>query len=315
MLPLFLTLGLAAQFQVSGLRETAPEPYQTDDPAIWVNKSDPAKSLIFGTVKMAAPHGAIAVYSLDGARLQRVPNVDRPNNIDVAYGFRLGNRTVDLAIATERNKNRLRVFEIVPGVGLKDLAALPIFDQPMGIGLYTRKSDNALFAVLSRKTGPSGSYLWQYQITATAAGALTATKVRAFGLFSGTKEIEAVAIDHEREHIYYADEGAGIRKYHANPAHPEASKELALFATTGWKGDREGIAIYKDFIVATDQQHPDSVFHVFHRDTLKELSTFRIGADTTDGIEISPTGLFIAMNDSRHNFILANLQIKNPAPQ
>jgi 3-phytase len=309
MLPLILTLGLAAQFQVTGLRETTPEPHQTDDPAIWINKKDPSKSLIFGTVKMAAPDGAIAVYNLQGARLQRIPNVDRPNNIDVAYGFRLGNRTIDIAVATERNKNRLRVFEIVPGVGLKDLAALPVFDQPMGIGLYTRKSDKALFAVLSRKTGPSGSYLFQYQIN-SANGAITATKVRAFGAFSGTKEIEAVAIDHEREHIYYSDEGAGIRKYHANPAHPEASKELALFATTGWKGDREGIAIYKDFIVATDQQHPDSEFHVFHRDTLKELSVFRLGADTTDGIEISPTGLFIAMNDSRHNFILANLVLK-----
>ena len=80
MLPLLLTLGLAAQFQITGLRETTPEPHQTDDPAIWINKKDPAKSLIFGTVKMAAPDGAIAVYNLQGARLQRIPNVDRPNN-------------------------------------------------------------------------------------------------------------------------------------------------------------------------------------------------------------------------------------------
>ena len=44
---------------VKTLRETGPEPHQTDDPAIWVNKRNPVESLIFGTVKMAAPDGAI----------------------------------------------------------------------------------------------------------------------------------------------------------------------------------------------------------------------------------------------------------------
>ena len=304
MLPLLLTAGLLAQADVQALRETPSEPHQTDDPAFWVNKKNPAESLLFGTVKMAAPDGAIAVYRLDGTRLQRVPNMDRPNNIDVAYGLRIGNRKVDVAVATERNKNQLRVFEIVPSVGLKDLAALPVFDQPMGVALYTRRSDKALFAIVSRKTGPSGGYLWQYRISADTAGKLTAVKVREFGNFSGAKEIEAVAIDPEREHVYYSDEGAGIRKYYANPAHPDAAKELALFGTTGWKGDREGIAIHRGYIVATDQQRANSEFHVFARDTLKELGLFRVGTSSTDGIDISSSGIFAAMNDSRHNFSL-----------
>jgi 3-phytase len=241
----------------------------------------------------------------------RIPNVDRPNNIDVAYGLRVGSRTIDIAVATERNQHRLRVFEIVPGVGLKDLAALPVFEgqtgaaaQPMGIAMYTRRADKALFAIVSRKSGPSGSYLWQYRISVGAGGKLQAAKIREFGAFSGSKEIEAVAIDPEREHVYYSDEGAGIRKYHADPSHPEAAKELALFAQTGWKGDREGIAVYREYVVGTDQQHPNSEFHVFDRDSLRELGIFRIGADTTDGIDIGKNGLFIAMNDSRHNFIL-----------
>jgi len=308
MLQLILTAGLLAQVDVTALRETVPEPHQTDDPAIWVNKRNPAESLIFGTIKMAAPDGAIAVYRLDGTRLMSVPNVDRPNNIDVAYGVKIGPRTIDIAVATERNKGRLRVFEIIPGAGLKDLAALPVFEGqtgpaalPMGIALYTRRSDKALFAIVSRKTGPSGAYLWQYQIT----GDLKAMKVREFGIFSGSTEIESVAIDPEREHVYYSDEGAGIRKYHANPSHPEAAKELALFAQTGWKGDREGIAIHRGYIIATDQRNPNSEFHVFSRDTLKDLGVFRVGAGTTDGIDISSAGLFVAMNDTRHNFILA----------
>jgi 3-phytase len=309
---LILATGLRAQVDVPATGETDPEQHQTDDPAIWLDKKNPATGFIFGTIKMAAPEGGIAVYRLDGTRLMTVPNLDRPNNIDVAYGLRLGGRTIDIAVATERNKQQLRVFEIVPGTGLKDLASLAVFGgeagaaaQPMGIALYRRPKDGVLFAIVSRKTGPSGSYLWQYHLQEDAQGKLQAKKVREFGVFSGSKEIEAVAVDSQRGHVYYSDEGAGIRKYYADPSHPQANRELALFGQTGWKGDREGLAIYGKYVVATDQQHPNSEFHVFSIDTLRELGVFRVGADTTDGIDISPLGLFVAMNDSRHNFILA----------
>jgi 3-phytase len=313
MLPLFLSLSLLAQVDITALRETASEPQQTDDPAIWLHPKDRSKSLIFGTIKAAAPAGAIAVYRLDGTRMMTVPNVDRPNNIDVAYGFSVGGRKLDIAVATERNKGQLRIFEVLPEKGLRDLGAVPVFAsetgamaQPMGIALYRRKRDQALFAIVSRKNGPTGRYLWQYRLTGDAQGNVRGEKVREFGNFSGSKEIEAIAVDAQREHVYYSDEGAGIRKYHADPGHPQAGEQLALFAESGWKGDREGIAIYQNYIVATDQQPGNSEFHVFARDTLRELGVFRVGADTTDGIDIAPFGLFVAMNDSRHNFILVD---------
>ncbi|MBL8179216.1 MAG: phytase [Bryobacterales bacterium] len=309
---LFAALLFAPAADVAPLGETASEPHQTDDPAIWINPRNPSEVLVFGTVKMAAPDGAIAVYRRDGSRLMRIEGVDRPNNIDVAYGLQAGPRRIDIAVATERNKSRLRVFEIVSGKGLKDLAALPVFEgqtgaaaQPMGIALYQRAKDRAIFAIVSRKSGPSGSYLWQYRLDG-AGPVLRAVKVREFGAFSGTKEIEAVAADSTHSVVYYSDEGAGIRKYHADPDHRDAARELALFAQTGWKGDREGIAVYKDYIIATDQQHPVSEFHVFAGATLRHLGVFRLGSDTTDGIDIAPNGLFAAMNDSRRNFILAD---------
>ena len=65
----------------------------------------------------------------------------------------------------------------------------------MGIALYKRPGDGAIFAIVSRKSGPSGSYLWQYRLE-VRNGALTAAKVRQFGRFSGAKEIEAIAVDH-----------------------------------------------------------------------------------------------------------------------
>jgi 3-phytase len=279
----------------------------------------------------ASQGGAVAVYRLDGTRVQSITGVDRPNNIDVTYGVKLGGRTIDLAVATERNRNALRLFEIArDGSGLRNLASIPVFEAPMGIGLYRCKRDGALYAIVSRKSGPSGSYLWQYRIEDDGAGRPRGVKVREFGAFSGTKEIEAIAVDEELGFVYYSDEGAGIRKYHADPGHREAAKELTLFATSGWKGDREGIAIYrapkgsggKGYIVATDQLRGNSEFHVFARegtaanphDHSRELGVFRVGSDTTDGIEICPAplgrefpkGLFLAMNDNRRNFILVD---------
>ena len=133
---------------------------------------------------------------------------------------------------------------------------------------------------------------------------MRAEKVREFGLFSGCKEIEAVAVDGRNGLVYYSDEGAGIRQYRADPSSRDAARQLALFGETGWTGDREGLATFGNYIVATDQQSPNSEFHIFSRTTLRELGIFRIGADTTDGIEMSSSGLFVAMNDSRHNFLM-----------
>ena len=77
---------------------------------------------------------------------------------------------------TERLKQRLRVFSIAPdGSTLTDISAgggLPVFEgqqrsegAPMGIGLYRRPEDGAIFAIVGRKTGPgqsiSGSIAWR----------------------------------------------------------------------------------------------------------------------------------------------------------
>ena len=81
-----------------------------DDPAIWVHPTDPARSLIVGTNKVATPKGALVVFDLDGKIRQTVAGLDRPNNVDVEYGLRLKGGAVDIAVATERLKGQLRVF-------------------------------------------------------------------------------------------------------------------------------------------------------------------------------------------------------------
>ena len=38
-----------------------------DDPAIWVNRGDASKSLVLGTMKVAAPDGALAEHAVGHA--------------------------------------------------------------------------------------------------------------------------------------------------------------------------------------------------------------------------------------------------------
>ena len=154
-------------------------------------------------------------------------------------------------MVTERLPRRLRVFRVSSEglTDISDLAGLQVFageagerGAPMGIALYRRPRDGALFAIVSRKTGPAEGYLWEYRLL-PAGDRVRAQKVREFGAFSGRGEIEAVAVDDELGYVYYADENTGIRKYYADPDRPDAAREVALFGKTGWKGDREGIAV------------------------------------------------------------------------
>jgi len=44
---------------------------------------------VLGTMKVAAPDGALAVFGLDGKLRQLAKGPDRPNNVDVEYGLEL----------------------------------------------------------------------------------------------------------------------------------------------------------------------------------------------------------------------------------
>ncbi len=316
---------------VKPLRASATLANDPDDPAIWVHPTAPERSLVLGTIKVAAPDGGVAVFGLDGALRQLVTGIDRPNNIDVEYGFAFGGRAIDIAVVTERYQRRLRVFTIAPdGSGISDLGVVPVLEgqegeagAPMGIGLYRRPRDGAVFAIVAPKTGPAEGYLWQYRLQDAGGGRLAAIFARRFGRFSGTGEIEAVAVDDEAGHVYYADEGNGLHKWHADPDRAGASTELAHFARDGFSGDREGIAIYarpdgSGYIVATEQLPGNSGYHLYRREATQGPSrdhavvrVFAGGADSTDGIEATsrdlgpefPGGLFVAMNSSARNFL------------
>src|SRR5438128_10074619 len=84
--------------------QTLPVPHggdAADDPAIWIHPTKPRKSLILATNKK----GGLHVYNMDGSHRQLVSDGSEPNNVDVLYGFKLGNKLVDIALAGVRAKN------------------------------------------------------------------------------------------------------------------------------------------------------------------------------------------------------------------
>lgn len=293
--------------------------HDTDDPAIWINSADPTQSLIIGTDKDR--DGALYVFDLNG-KIQPdkvVRNLKRPNNVDIAYGLTLAGKPVDIAVTTERETNKIRIFSLpemkpVDGGGLSVFAGETL-RAPMGIALYTRPSDHAIFAIVGRKDGPKDGYLWQYRLEDNGSGQVKATVVRKFGAYSGKKEIESIAVDNELGYIYYSDEQVGVRKYYASP--DSSGRELALFAQDGFKEDNEGISIYKTgdktgYILVSDQGA--NQFHFFPREGTTEkphdhprLKIVRVAAQSSDGSEVTslplgpkfPQGLFVAMSEGK----------------
>jgi len=224
---------------------TEKTPNDTDDPAIWIHPTNASNSLIIGTDKDS--NGGLYLYDLNGKIIKKSIPLKRPNNVDVAYKLKVGNTTLDIAVTTERETNKIRIFSL-PNLEPIDNGGIEVFEgeterNPMGIALYTRPSDGEIFVIVGRKNGPSGSYLWQYQLE-SKNGVVQAKIIRKFGNYSGKKEIEAIAVDNELGFVYYSDEQTGIRKYFADPSKND-NNEIAIFGQNDFKSDNEGIAIYK----------------------------------------------------------------------
>ena len=115
---------------------TVALPHDTDDPAIWINRAEPAKSLVVGTDKDTA--GALYAFDLAGKIVAQTATLKRPNNVDIVAGLMLAGKLTDIAVTTEREMQRLRVFRL-PDLAPLDKGDLGVFDgdvarAPMGGG-------------------------------------------------------------------------------------------------------------------------------------------------------------------------------------
>lgn len=332
MLMLLMILAVAAIPAIAAERVVQPRvvtervQHDTDDPAIWIHPEDPAQSLILGTDKDA--DGALYVFDLEG-RIQSskvVRGLARPNNVDIARGVFVGGRRVDVALVAERFAHRLRAYRL-PDMAPIDGGGIPVFvgeraRDVMGVAAYLRSSDGAMFAIVSRsdRFAPRDGYLHQYRLVDDGTGTLRGVFSRAFGQWSGRKEIEALSVDGMAGHVFASDETFGIRQYLADPSAEDADDEIAQFGLTGFARDHEGSAVMhrpgqSSLLFVSDQQA--GALRVFSLEkTPRLIGRIRYAALETDGIDLTPQalpgfpgGLLVAMSTDRrfHYYDLGEL--------
>lgn len=140
-----------------------------DDPAIWVDERDKSRSRVIVTAK----NGGLRVYDLRGRQTQSFATPEAPgpddepgrfNNVDLVTGFPLRGRLVDLAVVTDRGRDKLRFYRIDDGV-LTDVTAADapfafnatqaeVNEQATAYGLATFRSGRDFLAVASRRHTP-----------------------------------------------------------------------------------------------------------------------------------------------------------------
>lgn len=287
-----------------------------DDPAIWVHPTDPSLSLVAAALK----EGGLEVYDLSGEVVQSImPEGVRYNNVDSAYGFDLGGETVDLFIATDRFKDTLAIFRVDPVarqlVDISDPDGALLFtpvgqisDQTTtayGITLWRDPATGKLYAFVNRRaTGD----LAQFELTATAKGAVSWGQVRAFRLPTPEggeledAQTEGMVADAELGFLYIAQENVGIWKVEAAPdssAEPRLIHEVAP-KSEYLEADAEGLTIYyaadgKGYLLASSQGA--STFAAFTREGDNTyIGSFQIGRNgEVDGVQESDGATVISL--------------------
>jgi 3-phytase len=248
--------------------QTEPVPHDddsADDPAVWIHPRDPRLSLILGTDK----DGALHAYNMDGSEHQTVGDGTQPNNVDVIYGFELGGRTVDLAVASVRSKEGkgVKVWAIDAATRrLSDVTEgkrIQVFggSEPYGAcGYRSARTGISYFFVTNDRGGVE-----QYRLRATGSGGVTGTKVRSFEVGSIG---EGCVADDELGFFYLSEEKVGVWKFGAEPESGSEGKLVAQVGENGLAADVEGLAIYhagpgRGYLIVSSQGN--HTFKVYER--------------------------------------------------
>ncbi|MBF8284011.1 MAG: 3-phytase, partial [Anaerolineales bacterium] len=233
--------------------ETAPVPSTgdaADDPAIWIHPTDPSQSTIIGTDKK----GGLAVYDLAGKQIQYVP--DGPlNNVDLRYNFLVGGRPVALVTATDREQERIAVYQVNPITRLLEnvaARAIHLDISAYGLCMYHSPISGKYYVFVNSEQGE----VEQWELFDDGNGKVDGKKVRAFDVGSPT---EGCVADDEFARFYVGEQTVGIWRYGAEP---EAGATRTSVDATGPAGhltaDVEGLTLYyasdgSGYLIASSQ--------------------------------------------------------------
>ncbi|MBE9257941.1 phytase [Dolichospermum sp. LEGE 00246] len=276
-----------------------------DDPAIYVNSTDSSKSLVVTSVK----NGGLRIYDLAGNLLQTInpsnPDI-RYNNVDLQYGFTLGGEKVDIAVASDRNNDKLAIFKINPNSAdgnylenITDSNAATIFQNvpfaapysastrsAYGLAIYRSPVTNDYYVFTSRRqTGDVA----QLKLVDKGNGKIGYEVVRSFTIPSPTTagasaQTEGMVADQETGFLYIGQEDVGIWKFEAEPNGGSTGKLIEKVKAEGGKNltnDVEGLTIYygkngTGYLLASSQG--DNTFATYTREGNNDfLGRFAVG--------------------------------------
>jgi myo-inositol-hexaphosphate 3-phosphohydrolase/streptogramin lyase len=290
----------AAPIQVTADGETVPvgtSGDSADDPAIWVNPTDPSKSIVIGNDK----GDALEVYDLSGARIQLISGGH--GNVDVRTGFPLAGSTVDIAAAASSG---IRVYRINPATRqLTNATAGGRISNVSGEGfcLYRSPVSGFFYAFIITSAG----LVQQVRLSdANADGLVEGQLVRSFNVGG---ESEGCVADDERGLFYVSQEDVALWRYGAEPGDSASARVRVDSVGSGGNlvSDVEGLTIVNQsngtgYLLASAQNVADpnnSYFTVYERQGANAfLKTFRVAAgpitddcSRTDGIAAVATNL------------------------
>jgi len=257
-----------------------------DDPAIWRNAKDPAKSLVIGTDKKAGIH----VYDMAGKRVSFTPAA-RLNNVDLRE---VGGRVVAVA------SDRADVAQAHVALFTLDTSArrlVPMGRYPVGPGeaygmcLWTRAKDKALFGFVVLKDGRIN----QVRIDLSGPSPVV-MPVRSMKL--GT-QAEGCVVDDRTATLYVAEEDVGLWRFAADPAAPATAIPIARVDGKTLVADAEGLALAPKgktggYLVVSSQG--DNAYTLYRLPAVTYAGRFRIGGGAIDGTS-DTDGIELALGD------------------
>ncbi|WKX69183.1 phytase [Streptomyces sp. XD-27] len=284
--------------EVTATVETAPVSHSgdaADDPAVWVHPGDPAKSVVVGTDKK----GALEVYDLKGARIQRVAG-DHGNNVDLR-----GDIVVSADDEAENGNGAMHIYRMDAATRkLKHLKDVPTEVTAHGICMYKSPSSGKLYAFPNSTSGR----VEQWEITVDGDAVAT----RSVRLFGAESTVEGCFADETTGKLYLGEEDVGVWAYGAEP---DAGTGRTLMDSTGSDGhltaDVEGITAAGDRIIVSSQGSND--YTTYDRATGSYTGRFSVvrgsaadGCEDTDGIDATtanlgpafPHGVFVCQDGS-----------------
>jgi 3-phytase len=265
-----------------------------DDPAIWVNPRDPAKSAVIATDKNLG----LYVYDLEGRLLQTVTD-GRMNNVDLRDGFMVDGKARTLVAASNRTDKSIALYFLDPATRKLARAGDPVptgFGDPYGLCMYAGATGHYVFV----NNGDDGLFR-QWRITAKG-GRAVAEQVREFPVGS---QAEGCVADDETGALYVAEEGGGFFRFSAAPDGGSERREIdRVDSANGLKADIEGVSLWagkdgKGYLVLSNQgadnyavyrREGDNAFvGLFH--IVADPERGMDGVSETDGLDVSSAPL------------------------